>query len=347
MVETRPTIVGRVDSPSWDGLRPTVSALVATYNRQQFLPELLASLEAQDLDVHDYEIVIVDNGSDDDTWSWLDAHVRQSRHRLRSIRLSHNNGPAAGRNHGAEQARSEALVITDDDCLPTPGWLRGMRDSLSDGADVVQGAVDPDPAGVDGMGPWDHTKRIVRPTPFFETCNVAYRREAFVQAGGFDEEDPLLHPPNGRAFGEDACLAWAVQARGGTAGWNANAVVYHRCIPSDFGRWLADQRQLEGFPGLANRSPLVADWLHRGVFLNRRSPRFLLAIVGGGSAVVLRRPWPLIAAVPWGRWRLADARRRGDGLVGTAQLFTRLAVSDGVAFVAMARGSVRHRRLVL
>src|SRR3546814_17797987 len=37
------------------------------------------------------------------------------------------------------------------------GWLRNVRTAFAGGADVVQGAVHADPAGVDSMGPWDHT----------------------------------------------------------------------------------------------------------------------------------------------------------------------------------------------
>ncbi|MDE0805240.1 MAG: glycosyltransferase family A protein [Acidimicrobiales bacterium] len=347
MPGNRPTIVAQADSASWDGAVPSVAALVATYGRQHYLPELLDALETQDLGRSDYEVVIVDNGSTDGTWDWLSERVAASSLRIRAVRLSHNRGPAAGRNHGADQVRAPVLVITDDDCIPTAQWLRGMRDSVLEGACVVQGAVHPDPVEVDSMGPWDHTKRIVRPTPFFETCNVAYRREAFVRAGGFDEDDPLLHPANGRAFGEDACLAWAVQAAGGAAGWNPTALVHHRCIASDFARWLEDQRQLEGFPGLARRSPLVAGWLHRGMFLNRRSERFCVAVLGCVLAVVTRRPWLVVAATPWLRGRVSDVRKRGGRVGESIRLLVRYGISDSVALTAMVRGSVRYRRPVL
>ena len=100
-----------------------------------------------------------------------------------------------------------------------------MRDALGErGVEVVQGAVHAEPDGRDGMGPWDHTKWITTPTPFFETCNVGYSRAAVERVGGFDEDDPLLHPLDGRAFGEDACLAWDVQATGGEARFVGRAV---------------------------------------------------------------------------------------------------------------------------
>jgi hypothetical protein len=247
------------------------------------------------------------------------------------------------------------VAITDDDCLPTPGWASHVRQAFEGGADVVQGTVVADPAGLAGMGPWDHTIWVTAPTPFFETCNVAYRRTAFDRAGGFDEDDPLLHPPSGRAFGEDACLAWEVQRTGGTAAFTELAVVHHRCIPSTYARWLADQRQLERFPGLARRSPLVAGWLHQGVFLEPRSRRFDLAVVAVLAMVVAvglaGSLWPLVLlalVVPWLRDRWGNSRHRVGGSRRAAiGVFGRLAWSDAVGLAWMVRGSIRYRRLVI
>jgi len=341
-----PSVVDRVESPGWDGPVPTIAALVTTYGRSGFLKELVACLEAQDLPRDEFEVVLVDNGSTDDTWSTLSALVAASPLRAVALRLDRNAGPAPGRNAGARAVRAPLIAITDDDCLPTPGWLRHVRIAFAGGADVVQGAVLPDPGDLPAMGPWDHTIWVRRPTPFFETCNVSYRRSAFERVGGFDEDDPLLHPPSGRAFGEDACLAWEVQRTGGTAAFATQALVHHRCIPSTYERWLADQRELAGFPGLAKRSPLVARWLHRGVFLDRRSARFNLALAGLAGAALTRRRWLALAALPWLRWRLHHARRFRSGL-GVVPLVAQLAWADAVGFAAMARGSIRHRRVVL
>jgi hypothetical protein len=243
--------------------------------------------------------------------------------------------------------RAPIIAITDDDCLPTAHWLRKVRDAFASGADVVQGAVYADPAGVGAMAPWDHTIYVTAPTPFFETCNVSYRRTAFERAGGFDEDDPLLHPASGRAFGEDACLAWEVQRTGGAAAWAPAALVYHRCIPSDYEHWLADQRELAGFPGLARRSPLVARWLYRGMFLDRRSALFDLAVVGLVAAAATRRPWLALAAGPWLRRRWGNAQHLARSRRGAPSVLARLAWSDTVALSAMVRGSIRHRRVVL
>ncbi|HJR26938.1 MAG TPA: glycosyltransferase family 2 protein, partial [Acidimicrobiales bacterium] len=278
-------------SASWDRTDPTIAVVVSTFRRAAFLPELVAAIEAQDLDRRELELVAVDNGSGDDTWSVLVDLVERTPLAMAAVRLPHNRGPAPGRNAGVAHTRAPLVAVTDDDCLPTPGWLRGMRRAFEGGADVVQGSVRADPVGLPAMGPWDHTIGVTPPTPFFETCNVAYRRTAFDRAGGFDEDDPLLHPPSGRAFGEDACLAWEIQRTGGEPAFAPEALVHHRCLPGTYERWLADQRQLSRFPGLARRSPLVARWLFLGVFLSPRSALFDLGLVGTVTAAVLWSPW--------------------------------------------------------
>lgn len=342
-----PAVAEVVRSAAWDATEPTIAVVVSTFRRCELLPELVAALEAQDLEPGAYEVVLVDNGSGDGTWDALRAEVARTPLAMAAIRLGHNRGPAPGRNAGVAHTRAPLVAITDDDCLPTPGWLGGVRAAFDGGADVVQGTVRADPRTVDQMGPWDHTIWVTPPTPFFETCNVAYRRTAFDRAGGFDEDDPLLHPPTGRAFGEDACLAWEVQRTGGTAAYAPDAVVHHRCLPGTYRRWLADQRQLSRFPGLARRSPLVARWLTLGVFLSPRSALFDLAVVGLVAALVLRSPWPLLAVVPWLRMRWGNARHQARSVRRTPGVLVRLAWSDTVALAAMVAGSIRYRRLVL
>lgn len=349
MTATAPTTPARLTSPTWDGPPPTIAALVSTFRRPAFLPELLAALAAQDLPADEYEIVIVDNGSGDGTWELLADLLAASPARVTAVRVEENHGPAKGRNAGMRAVRAPVVAITDDDCLPTPGWLRAMRTALAEpGVEVVQGTVHADPNDKDDMGPWDHTKWITTPTPFFETCNVGYVRSAFERVGGFDEDDPLLHPADGRAFGEDACLAWDVQASGGESRFVTDSLVHHRCIRSDYRHWLTEQAKVEGFPGLARRSGLVDRWLWKGAFLDRRTALFDLAVVGLGVAAAKRHPLPLLVTLPWARIRLREARRwaRGDRSE-LPKLFTQFAVGDAVTLAKLAQGTVRYRKVVL
>jgi glycosyltransferase involved in cell wall biosynthesis len=336
-------------SPTWDsGARPRIAAVVSTYRRPDFLEGLMASLADQSLPHDEYEVIIVDNGSGDRTWATLQEFARTSPARLAVTTLAENRGPGGGRNQGFTLVRAPFLAITDDDCLPTPTWLAAMLATLEQGIEVTQGQVEPDPTDRDTAGPWDHTKWILEPTPFFETCNVAYRTSSVQAVGGFDETDSLTAQVSGRAFGEDALLAWRVQEAGGRASFARASLVYHRNIPADFGDWLDGQRNLVGFPGLGNRSPLVAQWFWHRYFLVRDSAMFDLATASVVTALVTRRPWVAAGVLPWAYYRWPEARRRARGSrpLATVRL-AQLAVADAVSLGSLVQGSIRHRRLLL
>ncbi|HEX3794034.1 MAG TPA: glycosyltransferase [Acidimicrobiales bacterium] len=336
-------------SPTWNGgPTPRIAAVVSTFGRPEFLEALVDSLSAQSLPHDQYEVVIVDNGSLDTTWPLLQQLAERSPARMAVTTLPENRGPGGGRNHGFTIVRAPMAAITDDDCLPTSGWLAAMLAALESGNDVVQGQVQANPIERDGGGPWDHTKWITTPTPFFETCNVAYRVSAFRDVGGFDETDALTAQVSGRAFGEDALLAWRVHEAGGHTTFAEESLVYHRIVPATFGDWLNGQRNLVGFPGLGNRSPLVASWFWHRHFLSKESALFDVAIVAVVAALVLRRPWLALGLLPWVRHRWSDAlyRARGEQSLALFRL-AQLALSDGVSLASLLEGSVRHKRLVL
>ncbi len=336
-------------SPSWDaGPTPRIAAVVSSFRRPHFLDGLLAALTTQTLDPEHFEVVVVDNGSGDETWERLVALAAASPARVAVTSLPTNRGPGGGRNHALSLVRAPVAAITDDDCLPTPGWLEAMLEAASSGADVVQGQVEADPAAPEGAGPWDHVKWITSPTPFFETCNVAYRLSFFHEVGGFDERDALTAQVSGRAFGEDALVAWRMQEVGARGAFWPEALVYHRVIPAGFGDWLRDQRNLVGFPGLGERSPLVANWFWHRIFLSEETARFDLAVIGLAGAVAARRPWLALAAVPWAAARLPRARLlAGADRRQTPLRLAQLTLGDAVSLLSLLEGSVRHRRLLL
>jgi hypothetical protein len=172
---------------------------------------------------------------------------------------------------------------------------------------------------------------------------VAYRRDAFDRAGGFDEHDPVLHPHTGRAFGEDALLGATVLRGGDRRAFASDALVHHRCVPRTFAEHLADQRQLRLFPALARRTPLLADLFFRRVFLNRTTAKFDAGVVGLVMALLLRHPLPLLASGPWLAHRVKTTR----WFRGGPRLFAKYAVSDAVATASLVEGSVRYGRPLL
>jgi glycosyltransferase involved in cell wall biosynthesis len=319
--------------------RPRASVVIATCDREPFLAELVSALEAQTAD--DFEVVIVDDGSSDETWRRLAALAGTTTLPLLALRIASTGGPSVPRNTGVAHARADVLLFTDDDCLPEPEWTASVLDAIEAGASLVRGPVRP----VEGPhGAWDRSIDVAGPTPWFETSNICYRRALFDEAGGFPVLDVLGRLPRARGFGEDVVLGHRAAART-TPVWAAGATVRHRWLPGTFRDHLAGRRRLVGFPALRRELPALRESLACGVFLNDRSAAFDLAVVGTAAALIVRRPMPLLAALPWVRRAWPDARRRGHGRAPLR--LAQLAVADAVGAAALAQGSVRSRVPVL
>lgn len=103
-------------------LRPTpcVSVVLPTYNRLEFLPRAIESILNQTLP--DFELIIVDDGSTDESWDLIRSYVRQDS-RVKGIRHAQNRGVAAARNTGIRQAQGQYIAVMDSDDVAYPDRL--------------------------------------------------------------------------------------------------------------------------------------------------------------------------------------------------------------------------------
>jgi len=334
-----------VHSTAWSGGTPAISVAVSTWRRAGFLPDLIACLEAQTLALHRFEVVVVDDASPDETWATLTGVASRTTLRLLAARMPANRGAAGGRNAATSLCRAPIVAFTDDDCLPSRGWLSALEHAFATGADAVQGRTVPEPGAERLAGPWDHSIWVTGPTPFFETCNLAYRRAWLERVGGFDEGDAFINQRRISPFGEDAVLGSKLSAAGGRVRFADDALVHHRYLPGTYSSHLRRRWQVGEFPGLARRSRLVSDALYHRVFLSRRTAACDAAIASVVAALSWRRPWPLIATVPWLRMCWQEAARRPGA--PDARRLGQVAAGDLVALAALVKGSLRHRRPVL
>ena len=103
-----------------------ISVIVPTYNQSRYLARAIESVWAQDL--NDVEIVVVDDGSTDDTEAILEKLSNDGR--LRYFRQG-NLGPAAARNRGIRESRGELIAFLDSDDFWLPGKLKAQLDALA------------------------------------------------------------------------------------------------------------------------------------------------------------------------------------------------------------------------
>jgi mycofactocin system glycosyltransferase len=149
------------------------------------------------------------------------------------IRTEQPGGPAAARNQGWRQATTDLVVFVDADCLPEPGWLDAL---LPHFADPALGAVAPRITSRPGAGtPWwlatyegqqspldrgrrEGPVRAGSRVPYVPTAALAGRRQALIEAGGFD---PALR------YGEDVDFVWRLDGSGWRVRYEPAAVVTH------------------------------------------------------------------------------------------------------------------------
>ena len=107
-----------------------ISVVIPTYNRLPILKKCLNALENQLFidESHNYEIVIVDDGSTDGTTDWIRYNIDLFPH-LRLLEQSHG-GPAMGRNLGVENSKGDLIVFIDSDLVVNKFFLSNHIESL-------------------------------------------------------------------------------------------------------------------------------------------------------------------------------------------------------------------------
>lgn len=170
---------------------PFVSVIIPTFNRKQRLLQCMESLRKQDYPRHKYEIIIVDDGSQEAVSGYLSLRKKNSS----IIRQPFNKGAAAARNMGLKQAKGRIVAFLDDDCQPLPNWLTTIirtfdqyPDACAVGGSVLNAAA----------GPIAWASYIIEFSCWFPcgksrevsnipACNIAYRKKHL--AGVFFPED--------------------------------------------------------------------------------------------------------------------------------------------------------------
>lgn len=233
-----------------------LSVIIATRDRASLLADTLDALAAQQWPASAFEILVVDNASVDATPAVVRAAAERAAAPIVYLR-EERAGKSHALNTAAARARGDLLVFTDDDVLPSPGWLAAYARVFADtGADYAAGRIlplweappprwvspalhgvlaipDGGPARLHlGKGLNDHIMPI--------GANMAVRRAVVDWIGGWN---PALGKLQGTLrTGEDHEFALRMTAAGLTGVYEPEAVVRHR-VPADrlrrayFRRW--------------------------------------------------------------------------------------------------------------
>lgn len=215
---------------------PTISVIIVNLNGQALLADCIDALAAQDYPQNRVEIILVDNGSTDNSVPF----VRETYPTVQVIEVGHNLGFAGGNNLGARIATGNYLALINNDARADPHWLRAMVEMLEGQPEVACAAskiLNQDGKKIDfvgsvmnlygrafqtdegipvALGVYDEPRELLAP------CGGAMmiRRDVFWQVGGFDEDYI--------AYYEDVDLGWRLWLYGYKVLFVPHAIVYHR-----------------------------------------------------------------------------------------------------------------------
>jgi GT2 family glycosyltransferase len=316
---------------------PEITVAVPSHERALRLRWLLNALEEQTLGRERFEVIVCFDDAGEETRRLLDAHPV----RPRAIRLAPGTGrPARQRNAAWRAARAPAVLFTDDDCRPPSDWLeRALAAVRAHPGAVVQGAVEPEPdeAPLLAAAPHARSLEVHPPVPWGQCANIAYPRALLERLGGFDEAYTA-------AAGEDADLALRAMEAGVPYVGVPGVLTYHAVVPGGLRARLRSLPRWENLVRVVRRHPRVRREMTLRVFWKPSHAWF--AAVAAALAVRRRGPAALAAA----GWAVAARPRYGSGPRGVLRAATELpgrAVVDAVEVAVLARGSLRHRSLLL
>ncbi|MCS6881935.1 MAG: glycosyltransferase [Oscillochloridaceae bacterium] len=266
---------------------PSISVIIGVYNGAEMIGKCLESLLEQNYPRHLYDVIVVENGSHDNT---IDVVRRYP------VRLYQNpvRGLAAARNYGLERSDAEIIATTDADCVAHPAWLQ----------ELVKPYADPAVGGVGGyIGAYVHSERTIVEMfldeyaplvnfisgeheflPHLYGANASYRRELLLQIGGYNER--LI-------TAEDVDVSWRIQLQtGARLVYAEQAIIYHHHRTTEQG--LARLYQHYGF------GEILLDTLYRKYTGYPRDLRFQCQRIMGQMAALPRYMLSMLVR----QWRL-------------------------------------------
>ncbi|MBI3162119.1 MAG: glycosyltransferase family 2 protein [Chloroflexi bacterium] len=286
--------------------QPTVSIILLAWNSADYLPRCLDSLSTQTF--QDFEIIIVDNGSQDGCAIGLEEKYPNLN--LRVERLDSNLGFTVANNIGAKLARGGWIALLNTDAFPEPNWLETLLEAtrIHPNAFFTSRQVQANaPNMLDGEGDIYHVSGLAWRKSYnlpvyplneiqevFSACGAAalFPREEFLSAGGFDEDFLSYH--------EDVDLGFRLRMRGLRCMLVPQAIVSHVGSvtfgkKSDFSIYYGHRNLVWTY---AKDMPAILLWFYLPLHILVTIFFIFYFTVKGRGGVILRAKWDALRGLP-------------------------------------------------
>ncbi|HOV90156.1 MAG TPA: glycosyltransferase family 2 protein [Syntrophorhabdaceae bacterium] len=223
-----------------------LSVIIPTRNRDKYLEKAIQSISEQTLPQDLFEVIVVDNGSKDNTKKVAESFVGK----IKNLIYIYYETPGlhVGRHSGLLAAKSDILVYGDDDIIATTTWLEGILESFEDERVALVGGKNiplfevPPPKWI--LDIWnkggkyktisylsilDFGNEILTIDPYYVYgCNFSIRKSILLETGGFHPDGMPKELIKYRGDGE-TYVARYIKEKGYKAMYNPKASVYHLC----------------------------------------------------------------------------------------------------------------------
>lgn len=237
-------------------MSPILAIVVCTYNKSEWLPGCLSSLESQCND-DSVEVLIIDNNSTDATSSI--AHGFTDRLPNFKYIFEGTQGLSQTRNRGYKEARGQIVAYIDDDAKAYPDWAKAIihffethPDASGVGGPYNAFSLVPIPAwfpkeyGCRSLG---NETRLLQKGEWIGGMNMAFKKQALTELGGFDTSIGM----NGNkvSYGEETQLTLRMLESGMQIYYCAEMCVDHAIRPDKLTlRWLLHSDFANGYDGV-------------------------------------------------------------------------------------------------
>lgn len=221
-----------------------ISAIICTYNRERFLPKLFESIRQQTLPRNQFQVILVNNNSTDNTKS-LCLKFRDENPDIHFIYVEeHNQGLSYSRNRGIKESSGEYITFLDDDAFlhndflkETVTFFEANKNALAMGGKVLLAYETAEPEWyTDYLGPLlgyfnlgDEVKKFPK-NNYPRGSNMSFRSKVFDEYGMFDVK--LGRVGRTLSGGEEKEFFFRMKKEYEKIWYVPQAIVYH-CVPPD------------------------------------------------------------------------------------------------------------------